>query len=84
MTRAVTTSEWGRIVANAWLDPSFAHQLSTDPSKAVKSFLSLDPKTEVLMFEIPPKPADLIDSQLEDIRSGRSEGTIIPYFSCSC
>ena len=59
MNRVITRGEWGRIIATAWLDPTFAHELSTDPSKAVKSFLALDPDSEVIVFEIPAKPGDL-------------------------
>ena len=78
----ITRGEWGRIIATAWLDPTFAHELSTDPSKAVKSFLALDPDSEVIVFEIPAKPGDLADSQLEDVRSGRSTTMVIPFYCC--
>jgi hypothetical protein len=84
MTHVITRGEWGRIIANAWLDATFAHELSRDPAKAVKNFLALDAKSEVIVFEIPAKPGDLVDSQLEDVRSGRTTGIVIPYFCCSC
>jgi hypothetical protein len=82
MSRQVTQSEWGRIVAHAWLDPAFAQKLSTDPAAAVKGFLGLDPGSEVHVLEVPPKPADLSHPQLEDIRSGKSAGVLIAPFSC--
>ena len=83
MSRQVTHSEWGRIVAHAWLDPAFAQKLSTDPAAAVKGFLGVDPSSEVHVLDVPPKPADLTQPQLEDIRDGKARGTIaIPLFSC--
>ena len=84
MTHVLTRGEWGRIIANAWLDPTFAQELSKDPAKAAKNFLGLDPKSEVTVFEIPAKPGDLVDLQLEDVRSGRTTTMVIPYFCCSC
>ena len=82
MARQITTGEWGRIVANAWIDPTFAKQLSADPANAAKSFLGLAPNTDVSVFEIPPKPADLSHAQLEDIRSGKTVSAFLPAFSC--
>jgi hypothetical protein len=82
MARKVTHSEWGRIIANAWIDPTFAHELSLDPGKAVKGFLGLDAKTEVSIFEVPAKPADLSQPQLEDIRSGKTATAFLPPYSC--
>jgi hypothetical protein len=82
MTRKITQSEWGRIIANAWIDPNFAHQLATDPGKAARSFLGLDPNTEVGVFEVPPKPADLSAGQLQDIRSGKMATAFLAPYSC--
>jgi hypothetical protein len=82
MSRQVTQSEWGRIVAHAWLDPAFAQKLSTDPAAAVKGFLGVDPSSEVHVLDVPPRPADLTQPQLEDIRSGKSAGVLIAPFSC--
>ena len=82
MARHITSAEWGRIIANAWSDSAFAHELSVDPSKAAKSFLGLDPKTEVRVFEVPPKPSDLSQTQIEDIRSGKTIGAFIPAYCC--
>jgi hypothetical protein len=82
MARRVTQSEWGRITAHAWLDAAFAKQLSTDPAAAVKGFLGLDPSSEVEVFEVPPKPADLSKPQLEDIRSGKAAGILVPPYCC--
>ena len=82
MTHAVTQIEWGRIVAHAWLDPVFAHELSTDPSKAVKKFLALDPHSDVTVLEIPPKPGDLSNSQLADVASGKTSLVAFNKFSC--
>jgi hypothetical protein len=83
MARDVTTAEWGRIIANAWLDPAFAHALTTDPAKAAKSFLGLTAHEELNLFEVPAKPADLSKPQLEEIRDGKAKGVIaIPAFSC--
>jgi len=82
MARHVTPSEWGRIIAHAWIDSSFAHDLSTDPAKAVTSFLGIDPKTPIRVLEIPAKPADLSHAQLEDIRSGKTASAFLPMYSC--
>jgi hypothetical protein len=82
MARQITASEWGRIIAHAWIDPTFGHALSTDPAKAAKSFLGLDPDTEVHVFEVPAKPADLSQPQLEDIRNGKTAGPYVAPYSC--
>ena len=83
MARNITTAEWGQVVANAWLDPAFAQALTTDPAKAVKSFLKLPPHEEVHLLDLPAKPADLSAPQLEDIRDGKARGAIaIPNFCC--
>ena len=82
MARELTTAEWGRIVANAWLDPVFAQELTIDPAKAAKKFLGLPAHEDVRLLDIPPKPADLTQPQLEDIRSGKSAGVLIAPFSC--
>jgi len=83
VARKITHSEWGRIVAHAWLDPKFAHELSTDPAKAAKGFLGLDANTELHVFEVPPKPADLSQPQLEEIRSGKAMGLVaVAPYSC--
>jgi hypothetical protein len=74
--------EWGKIVANAWIDPNFADQLTTEPAAAIRGFLNLDPSAEVQIWEIPPKPADLSRQQIEDIRDGRAASAIVPMFSC--
>lgn len=84
MSRVVTHGEWGRIVAHAWLDPAFAKELSTDPSKAVKSYLGLDPNSEIGVFEIPPRPGDIGDAQLEDVRSGRANLAATPAQPFCC
>lgn len=81
MAHRITPGEWGRILANAWIDPAFADKLSTDPASAAKSFLGLDPATEV-RFELPAKPADLSMSQLDDIRSGKTVSAYLPMYSC--
>ncbi len=82
MARQITPGEWGRVFAHAWIDPKFSHELSTDPARAVKSFLAIDPKTEVQLLQIPPKPADLTQPQLEDIRSGKTVSAFLAPFSC--
>jgi len=82
MARQITASEWGRLIAHAWIDPTFAHELSTDPAKAARSFLELDPNTEVHVFEVPARPADLSHPQLEDIRSGKTAGAFLAPYSC--
>lgn len=82
MARQITASEWGRIIAHAWIDPTFEQALSTDPAKAAKSFLQLDPNSEVHVFEVPAKPADLSQPQLEDIRSGKTVGPYMAPYSC--
>jgi hypothetical protein len=85
MARPITMSEWGRIIANAWIDSAFAQELSTDPAEAARSFLKLDAETEILVFEIPPKPADLSNQQIEEIRNGRVDSFHLPgsvFFSC--
>jgi hypothetical protein len=83
MARELTTAEWGRIIANAWLDPVFAQELTIDPGKAAKKFLGLPDHEDVRLLDIPPKPSDLTQPQLEDIRDGKARGTIaIPLFSC--
>jgi hypothetical protein len=82
MARQITHSEWGRIIAHAWMEPTFAHELSTDPARAARTFLGLDPKTEVNVFQIPPKPGDLSQSQIEDIRSGKTVSAFMAPYSC--
>ncbi len=82
MAREVTQSEWGRIIAHAWIDTTFAHELSTDPAKAARSFLKLDPNAEVHVFDIPAKPADLSHGQIEDIRSGKAVGLMVKPYCC--
>jgi hypothetical protein len=82
MARQITAGEWGRIIAHAWLDPNFANALSTDPAKAAKSFLQLDPSTEVNVFQVPAKPADLSQPQLEDIRNGKTASPYAAPYSC--
>jgi hypothetical protein len=82
MARQITASEWGRIIAHAWIDPTFADELSTDPAKAAKSFLGLDVNAQVRVFEVPAKPADLSQPQLEDIRSGNTPGPFVAAYSC--
>ena len=85
MARPITMSEWGQIIANAWLDPAFAQKLSTDPAEAARSFLKLAPGTEILVFEIPPQPADFSNQQIEEIRNGKVDGFRLPgsvFFSC--
>ncbi len=82
MAREITPKEWGRIIANAWIDPAFSAELSTNPAKAVRSFLGLDAGTEVHVVEVPARPADLTQPQLEDIRSGKAPSPYRPNFSC--
>jgi hypothetical protein len=82
MARQVTSQEWGRIIAMAWLDPGFSRELSTDPAKAVKRFLHLEHTTEVEILQVPAKPEDLSRPQLEDIRDGRTLNAYQPMFSC--
>ena len=81
MAHQITASEWGRIVAHAWIDPGFAQELSADPAKAARSFLKLDPNSDV-RFQLPAKPADLSHPQIEDIRSGKTANSSLPPFSC--
>jgi hypothetical protein len=82
MARQITAQEWGRIIANAWIDPTFSRELSTEPAKAIRSFLGLDPKTEVQVFEPPARPADLSQPQIEDIRNGKATSPFQPLFCC--
>ncbi len=82
MAHAVTQVEWGRVIAHAWLDPAFAHELSLDPAKAVKKFLALDPNSDVEVLEIPPKPGDLSNSQLADVASGKTNLVHFSKFCC--
>ena len=81
MARHITPNEWGRMIANAWIDPAYAEELSADPVKAARRFLKLDPHSDV-RFEIPAKPADLSLPQLEDIRSGKTVNASLARFSC--
>jgi hypothetical protein len=81
MAHRITPSEWGRIIANSWIDPAFADQLATDPALAAKKFLGLDPGSEV-RFELPSKPTDLSQAQLEDIRSGKTVSAFMPMYTC--
>jgi hypothetical protein len=78
----LTPVEWGKIVANAWIDPNFGDKLTTEPAEAIRSFLKLDADAEVQIWEIPPKPADLSRQQIEDIRDGKAASAIVPMFSC--
>jgi hypothetical protein len=81
--RPITQSEWGRIIAHAWLDPKFADQLSKEPAMAVRNFLKLDADAVVHVFEVPPMPGDLTKAQLSDISSGKADRLIMhPFFSC--
>jgi hypothetical protein len=82
MARKVTQGEWGRIIANAWLDPAFAQKLSTDPAAAVKDFLGLDAKSDLQVFEVPPKPADLTHAQLQDVKAGKAPGHMVAPYGC--
>jgi hypothetical protein len=82
MARQISPNEWGRLIANAWLDEKFAHELSTKPAETAKKFLGLDPHAEVHLFDIPPKPGDLSNDQIEEIRNGRLEHVIRPPYSC--
>ncbi len=81
MARHVTPAEWGRIIAHAWIDPAFAHELSIDPAMAAKKFLGLDPHAEVRVFEVPARPSDLSQPQVEDIRDGTTVA-FMPLYSC--
>ena len=80
MIRELTSKEWGRIYAHAWLDTEFAEHLSVDPATAVKGYLDIDPDAKVRVHPIPPQPADLSAEQLNDVRSGKTH--YIAMFSC--
>lgn len=79
MARDLTSSEWGRVYAHAWLDPEFHDQLSTDPASAVKSYLGLADSDAVRVHAVPAAPADLSKDQLESIRSGDSPNLLAAY-----
>ena len=52
----------------------------TDPAKAVKQELGIDPDASVCVFVVPPRPADLTDEQLESAMQGQQ--VIISLYCC--
>ncbi len=61
--------DWGRIMAKAWRDPDFKKRVEADPTTTIREFLGEKYKG-VNIFNIPPKPADVDEGQLEDIENG--------------
>ena len=80
--RHVTGHEWGQIIAHAWQNGPFANLLETDPTKAVKKFLKLDQDVDVIVFQLPPRPQDLTDVQLDAIIKGDDSAYLCPQYSC--
>ena len=78
----VTGSEWGQIIAHAWTNKAFATQLQRNPARAVKEFLNIDDDLKVIIFQLPPRPQDLTDEQLEAVSSGKEVAYLCPQYSC--
>ena len=76
--KSVSSQEWSQIFAKAWLDPSYASLLRTDPTAAVRQFLKVDEKTPLDIFMVPPRPADLTDEQLDGVVKG-TNNIAMPY-----
>lgn len=68
--KVVTVKDWGRLIANAWLDPNFAEQLRTDPTKAAKQFFDIPEGDYAHVLPIPERPKDMADEAIERMRSG--------------
>jgi hypothetical protein len=66
--------DWGRILAKAWSDPDFKRRIEADPTTTIRQFLSGLPNGNtyegINIFNIPPKPSELNDDQLDDIVNG--------------
>ncbi len=67
---SITPTQWGQILAKAWLDSEFASNLATLPTETVKGFLGIESGVNVDIFPLPPRPEDLTDEQLEAIKAG--------------
>jgi hypothetical protein len=77
----LTHTQVGQLIAKAWLDPKFAHDLTNNHADTVRKFLNLDPSVAVVPIPVPPKPADLTQQQLQDVVDGKSHMAMAPY-SC--
>jgi hypothetical protein len=84
--RYLDSAVWGKIYAQAWLDPAFHEQLETDPTAAVRAFcrdhgISLE---GVRIVRITSRPGDLTDTQLTDVVKGGPGIYVLPIADFSC
>ena len=59
MADELTSKDWGKIHAKAWLDPDFRYLLETDPTKAIRQYGKEVGKTfdKIVKLRPPPKAA---------------------------
>jgi hypothetical protein len=72
----ITQHQWAKIIAEAWLDDEFREALEKDPAAAIKERFDLDFD---YVLKVPPRPSDLSDEQLDEIR--QSDDAV--HFRCS-
>ncbi len=84
---------YGRLVAKAWADDAFKHQLLADPRAVLQAeglpppegaeVRVLESTPQLVYFSIPPKPAGLSIEELSGISGGwDSVDTSATLFSC--
>ncbi len=59
-----TKSDWGKIHAKAWKDPSYRKLLETDPTKALKQYAKESGKTFDKLVTVSPKPKGVAPEKL--------------------
>jgi len=74
----LTSAEWGKIQAQAWIEDNFKKELENDPRSAIdKTFPDLKGKN---LYELPHKPEDLSATSLQDMENGNG----IQPMGCCC
>jgi len=68
---SLSSQDWSRIFAHAWLDPEFKAQLASDPIGAIASHPDLKDLAGKAMY-FPCRPVDLSDDQLHRVKDGKA------------
>lgn len=82
MASYITSKQWARIIAKAWLDDNFKSLLETDPKAAIDTVRDDIGINADAIFPAPSRPGDLSDDQIEDIIAGKGQSHAGPRMSC--
>ena len=78
MTEPFDEVQWGKILAEAWIDPAFKARLESEPSATLREFarreFGMDIECSFDSLKIPDAPAGMFGEQLSS--SGQASGTV--------